>query len=236
MASLSPKSGSRSAGTRALQSQRLRAAAPWAWLGVALVVGVSCYFRFTTGGPFGVDVWWHGVAGVTRGSLPYAVAVFCAEVGGGLGAAACAAIAAALLLALRRGRDAAAVATAMLGGVLLSEALKAFALRPRPWGQLYPVHGSSFPSGHSLGAASLAISIALVVAYAPEVSARITRLTWVLACAWPLLMMWSRTALHAHWLSDVLAGGLLGACVAVLSRWLWFRNAPPPGLDRRRTR
>ncbi|WP_125099064.1 phosphatase PAP2 family protein [Leucobacter chromiireducens] len=232
----SPDSGQRRQRATATDA-RLRASAPWAWVGVALVIGASCFFRFTTGGPFGIDVWWHGVAGVSRGSLPYAVAVFFAEIGGGLGGAACAAIAVALLLALRRGRDAGALATAMLGGVLLSEALKSFALRPRPWDQLYPVHGSSFPSGHSLGAAALAVSLAFVVLATPGVSRRLRQLTIVLACAWPLLMMWSRTALHAHWLTDVLAGGLLGACVALLARWLWFRGvAAGPGRPSRTSR
>ncbi len=208
------------------RGDRLRALVPWAVVGIVAVVGLGVFFRFTVGSPFGIDVWWHGVAGVSRGSAPYAVAVFFAEIGGGLGAAACAAIAAAFLLAIRRVRDAAAVASAMLLGVLASEALKAFVLRPRPWDQLYPVHGSSYPSGHSLGAATLAVSLALVVAAVPTAGRATRRWVWALAIAWPLLMMWSRTALHAHWLSDVLAGGLLGACVALLTRWLWFRNVP----------
>ncbi|MBL3698708.1 phosphatase PAP2 family protein [Leucobacter luti] len=205
----------------------VRAATPWAIVGVAVVVAAGLALRFVVGGPMGPigpDEWWHGIASVTRGSLPYAIAVFCAEIGGGVGAAATAAIAVALLIVLRRPRDAAAVATAMLLGVAASEALKALVLRPRPWDQLYVSSGSSFPSGHSLGAAALAVSVILVVAAANRMPR--TAVTWatVLGIAWILLMMWSRTALHVHWFTDVVAGALLGASIAVLSRRFWFRD------------
>lgn len=206
---------------------RVRAATPWAVAGVVLVVAAGLLMRFVLPGPIGAlgpDEWWHGVAGLTRGSAPFAVAVFGAEIGGGFGAAACAAIAIALLLALRRPRDAAAVATAMVLGVGLSELLKAVVLRPRPWDQLYSSSGSSFPSGHSLGAAALVISLALVVSATDELPRAAARWAWAIAIAWLLFMMWSRTALHVHWATDVTAGALLGASVAILSRRFWFRD------------
>ncbi len=212
-------------------AERMRALTPCAWIGVALVVAVGLTLRFLVSGPIGPlgpDVWWHETAAVTRGSATWAVAVFCAEVGGGVGAAATAAIAAALLLALKRARDAAAVATAMLLGVAVSEILKSVVLRPRPWDQLYTSHDSSYPSGHSLGAAALATSLALVVVASDGVTRTGTRIAWAAAAAWILLMMWSRTALHVHWLTDTLAGALLGVCVAILSRRFWFRALPHP--------
>lgn len=206
---------------------RVRAATPWAITGIAVVVAAGLLMRFILPGPIGAlgpDEWWHGVAGLSRGSAPFAVSVFAAEIGGGIGAAACAAIAIALLLALRRPRDAAAVATAMVLGVGISELLKAVVLRPRPWDQLYSSSGSSFPSGHSLGAAALVVSLALVVSAADELPRAAARWAWALAIAWIALMMWSRTALHVHWATDVTAGALLGVCVAVLSRRFWFRD------------
>ena len=39
---------------------------------------------------------------------------------------------------------------------------------------------------------------------------------WVAGVVWVLLMMWSRTYLHAHWLSDVVAGFLEGVAVSTL--------------------
>ena len=200
---------------------QLRVAARWAVLGILVVIAGGVALRFVDAGPLALDEWWHGVAAVTRGSAPYAVAVFMAEVGGGVGAIACTVIAAALLLALRRVRDAAAVATAMLLGVAGSETIKALVVRPRPWDQLYASHGSSYPSGHSMGAAALAVSLALVVTYSDAFSPAATRGVWVVSVTWILVMMWSRTALHVHWCTDTLAGALLGASAAILARRFW---------------
>lgn len=202
-----------------------RAAVTTAVAALALVAAAALSFRLLGGGALGIDAWWADLVGVTRGSMPYAIAVFCAEVGSGVGAAACGAIAAALLLALRRPRDAAALATAMVFGVAASELLKALALRPRPGGQLIASNGSAFPSGHSMGAAALAVALALVVAGLDEVPRRVARTAWAAAGAWIALMMWSRAALHVHWLTDTLAGAALGAAMAVLARALWARGA-----------
>lgn len=217
----------RRAGAAAAERPPLRRALPWAVLGLAAVIAFGAYLRFADHGPLGIDEWWHGVAAATRGSAPYAVAVFMAEVGGGVGAAACTAIAAALLFAVRRPRDAVAVATTMLLGVLCSEIVKALVLRPRPWDQLYASHGGSYPSGHSMGAAALAVSLALVVAGFRTLPRAAARWAAAAAACWILLMMWSRTALHVHWLSDTVAGALLGICVAVVVRRIWFGPALP---------
>lgn len=198
-----------------------RAAVAWSVLALAIVVAFGAYLRFGSQGPLGIDSWWHGVAGVTRGSGPYAVAVFMAEVGSGVGAAACAAIAAALFFARRSPRGGATVMTAMLLGIAGSELLKTLVARPRPWGQLYGASGSSYPSGHTMGAAALAVSIALVICSAGWVTQRQAVWVYAAAGAWVALMAWSRTALHVHWLSDTLAGALLGTAVALIAMTMW---------------
>lgn len=202
------------------------AAIPVAIIALAVVAAFGAYLRFVDASPLGIDSWWHGVAAVTQGSAPYAVAVFCAEIGAATGVAATGALGAALLLVKRRPRDAAALATALVLGVLASELFKSLVLRPRPGGALYPAHGSSYPSGHSMGAAALAVSVALVVAYAEGVSARTRRFAGGAAVGWVVLMMWSRTALGVHWLSDTIGGALLGIAAAILARALWTRPAP----------
>lgn len=207
-----------------------------ALLGILAVLLAGAAFRFIDHGPLGIDLWWHGAAGATPGSAPFAVAVFFAEVGGGIGAAACTAIAAALLLALRRARDAAFVVTAAVLGIALSEAVKALVLRPRPWDQLYHSQASSFPSGHSMGAAALAVSLVLVLAGSERVSGEGLRWAGIAAGVWIAGMMWSRTALHVHWLTDTVAGALLGTCAAILARRVWFGTAErqrPPGVGGR---
>ncbi|MHA3722909.1 phosphatase PAP2 family protein [Leucobacter sp. HY1910] len=198
-----------------------RAAAPWAFGAIAIVLAFGAYLRFAEQGPLGVDSWWHGVAAVSPGSGTFAIAAFMAEVGSGVGAASCAAIAAALFFALRLPRGAATVLTAMLFGIAGSELLKSLIARPRPWGQLYSASGSSYPSGHTMGAAALAVSLALVVCSAGWLARRQHVWVYAGAGAWVALMAWSRTALHVHWLSDTVAGALLGTAAALLSYALW---------------
>lgn len=62
----------------------------------------------------------------------------------------------------------------------------------------------SCPSGHCMTAAAVGIPLAL--AFPPTMPA--AALTW-------LLIAWSRLSLGHHYPTDLLLGGLLGACVAV---------------------
>ena len=189
---------------------------------ILLAIGAfGVYLRFVDASPLPIDEWWASFATTTRGSAAYAVAVFFAEAGSSLGVAALGAIAAALLFVLRRRRAAGMVATALLLGVASSETLKRLVLRPRPGGALYAASGSSYPSGHSMGAAALACSLALVVVTGHAVSRRMQRVAWAVAITWILLMMWSRTALRVHWLSDTVAGALLGFAVALVALRVW---------------
>lgn len=205
----------------------LRRLGPWAVAALLLVAACGTFFVLVDSSPFGIDRWWHSVVSTSRGTGPYAVAVFFADVGGGIGAAACTGIAVAALLALRRPRDAASVGFALILGIAASELLKGLVLRPRPSDPLYPTLGSSYPSGHSMGAAALAVSVLLVIAELERTGARTTRVAALIAALWVVAMMWSRTALHVHWLSDTIAGALLGAAVAFLSRRLWLGSSKP---------
>ncbi|MBN9188854.1 MAG: phosphatase PAP2 family protein, partial [Microbacterium sp.] len=65
----------------------------------------------------------------------------------------------------------------------------------------------SFPSGHVANAATIA-AVAFVLF--PRVW------TAVAGAAWVVLMAFSRTYLHAHWLSDTLGGALIGCGAALL--------------------
>lgn len=85
--------------------------------------------------------------------------------------------------------------------------------RPRPPGQLVPTSGSSFPSGHATAVAATAVALVLVLL--PEGSKR--RKWEASAIIVTFIMSLSRTYLNAHWFSDVLAGSLLGAGIAILS-------------------
>lgn len=195
--------------------------------GFSFVALVGAYLEIVDPAPFALDVWWHGALRAEPGTVWHGATVVMAQLGGGFGVAACAAIAIALLLAMRKSRDAAALATALLVGVAASELAKMLVNRQRPWDQLYTSHGSSFPSGHTVGAAVLAISLALTVSTSAAVSQNTLRVVWIAAALWVFAMALSRTALHVHWASDTLAGALLGCAAALLARLLWFRRRKP---------
>lgn len=101
---------------------------------------------------------------------------------------------------------------------VLTASSKAFfgVVRPPQSEWLAGAGGGSFPSGHTANTTALVIALALVLASrVPSTEAR----RWVFGGAALLvsLMGWSRLALNVHWLSDVLAGWVLGTATAFIS-------------------
>jgi len=94
---------------------------------------------------------------------------------------------------------------------LIVSAAKTFFHRGRPPNPLVEVVGFSFPSGHAVAGAAIAVALVLVL-----MSAGPARRRWELAAiAFAFVMAMSRVYLNAHWFSDVVAGVLLGAGVAL---------------------
>jgi undecaprenyl-diphosphatase len=134
-------------------------------------------------------------------------------------------IAVAGLVALRRRwwHLAAFISAVVLSEVLIGT-LKGSYDRTRPPGSLVATSGASFPSGHSI-AASVTV-VAAVIALVPPGRARVA---WGAAAAgFSVLMALSRAYLGAHWLSDAVAGVLLGTSCALLAALV------VDGLQRRR--
>ena len=121
------------------------------------------------------------------------------------------------LLLLRRRRWLALVAFAVAESLapLLSTLLKVLVDRARPPnGLVHSVHplGASFPSGHATYAG--ATCVALVLLFTTPGTRR--RRWSALAILGVAGMAWSRTYLQVHWLTDVIAGALLGCSVSLL--------------------
>jgi undecaprenyl-diphosphatase len=107
-----------------------------------------------------------------------------------------------------------AAGSAAIAGIMVFKALKHLSQRPRPcqlephsWSKILPPDKYSFPSGHTM----TAFSIALVLSYYyPSLEA--TLFFWAVSIAF------SRIVLGMHFLSDVLAGVVLGValgCAAI---------------------
>jgi undecaprenyl-diphosphatase len=104
-------------------------------------------------------------------------------------------------------------AAAVVLSEILIGPLKGVYDRARPPGSLVATSGASFPSGHSI-AASVTV-LAAVIALVPPGRGRIA---WGLAgAAFAVLMALSRAYLAAHWLSDAIAGLLLGTACALVA-------------------
>jgi membrane-associated phospholipid phosphatase len=99
---------------------------------------------------------------------------------------------------------------------LILSAAKTFFHRGRPPLPLVDVVGFSFPSGHAVAGAATAVALVLVLLPAGPARRR-----WeFVAIGFAFVMALSRVYLGAHWFSDVVAGVLLGAGVALGSAGL----------------
>jgi membrane-associated phospholipid phosphatase len=123
------------------------------------------------------------------------------------------------LLARRRRSDVVAWLLAWALADAVTTALKLVIGRSHPDGS---DGATSFPSAHAKTAAQVALGLVLVAT-----SPRRGRLVWwTIAFSWIAVMAVSRTVVDEHWLSDVLAGSLLGAACAIGSAAIVQRLRP----------
>jgi membrane-associated phospholipid phosphatase len=163
-------------------------------------------------GPLSVDRSWAEAMHHLETPLLTDLALAFNWLGRGLGRAFGLALVGLLLLRRRRWLALAAFAVAESLAPLLSVLLKALINRPRPPDGLVHVVGPSFPSGHATYAG--ATCVAVVLLFTTPVTRR--RLWWALASLGVVGMAWSRTYLQVHWLTDVVAGALLGSGISLL--------------------
>lgn len=177
-------------------------------IGIAIViVGGILIATVAQNLPFGLDQGWHDLMQQQRSPVADAVARFL-NIAGGVLVMSIVTLLLAVGLALRgniRAAVSVALTVALAAGIFTI--IKLLVARPRPADGIVAARSFSFPSGHATTAA--AITIALLIAF-PHVWTR------VLAATWIVLMAVSRNYLLVHWLSDVVAGAVLGASVALI--------------------
>ncbi|MBT2480632.1 phosphatase PAP2 family protein [Streptomyces sp. ISL-94] len=162
-----------------------------------------------------LDDRWLAWMGGPHGGPYAALAAVLNWFGGPLGVVVPLALLAVLLVRGRRASAAFLFLVYASGNLAVIQGLKHLVDRPRPANPLVRVDHGSFPSGH---AATAALFVVLIGALLVPAARR--RAWWPAGTVFTLAMMWSRTWLHAHWLSDTVAGAAAGAGTGLLAWWL----------------
>ncbi|WP_051696295.1 phosphatase PAP2 family protein [Streptomyces sp. NRRL S-244] len=193
---------------------------PGTLLLAALLLGFAAALALTVrtdvaNPPFqGADERWLEWMGGPHEGLPAAVAAVLNWFGGPLGVVVPLALLGFLLVRRRWVSAGFLLGVYLLGSMLVVQGLKHLVDRPRPANPMVRVDHGSFPSGHAAGAALLVVLVGVLL-----VPAARRRAWWAGGAVFTLAMMWSRTWLHAHWLSDTVAGAAAGAGAALLAWW-----------------
>ncbi|SFQ72011.1 phosphatase PAP2 family protein [Hymenobacter arizonensis] len=109
------------------------------------------------------------------------------------------------LLLRRHGTQAWIFVASVGGSMVLTQVLKASFARPRPdlWVSIKPALTYSFPSGHAMDTAAMAVAVTFLLWHFKGHWA-----LWVLGPLFALGVGWSRMYLGVHYPSDVLGGWL----------------------------
>ncbi|MER3390752.1 MAG: phosphatase PAP2 family protein [Microcella sp.] len=195
-------------------------------VGVAALLGVILAVRE---GPLEVDEEWMSEVLEERGPWWDIPALLMNWLGGGIVGVVVVPLAIVLaLFVVRRPVGAAVFLLASAVSAVLVQVIKSAVGRARPEEMLVVSDVGSFPSGHVANAATMAVTLALILALQRD-----RWWFWMLGAGYVLAMALSRTYLGVHWLSDTIGGALLGAGIAVVL-WVPFarRLAEEPRVRR----
>lgn len=180
-----------------------------------------------------IDDAWRRLVGSDHGPESGPVPMFFQYLGEGPGALVFAIILPVALLITRRWRSALFIFAGLVASTFVSQLTKNLVNRPRPaedldnglFGPLFSVDHGSLPSGHSVTAGFVIVAIAALIPQAHR------WIWWIFGAVLAAGMVWQRTLINAHWLSDTIAGLLGGAGVTLI---LWWAFAPLLDRDRGR--
>lgn len=182
-----------------------------------------------------LDDAWRNMVGVGPDSTAYTwvLPMFFQQLGQAPGMITLGLILPIVLAFVGRWRSALFVFSVMLAAPgLVSQLLKNTVNRPRPegdaalglFGPLFRVDHGSFPSGHATTAGALAV---ILVALIPTAAPSARTILGVIGALLVLGMIWQRTLVNAHWVTDAVAGACTGIGVALLLWWAfepWLRR------------
>ncbi|MDR6200654.1 membrane-associated phospholipid phosphatase [Microbacterium sp. SORGH_AS428] len=190
------------------------------WLGgglVAIGVAIGVWIVLSGDAPFAIDTTWNDLLAAIASPFLTQLSLFLNVAGGTLvGSLVVPVVGVTILMLARRPWSAATLVIAIAASALVVQILKNVFARGRPADMTVLSDFGSYPSGHVANAATVATMLVVLL---PRVW------TIVVAAAWVLLMAFSRTYLHAHWLTDAIGGIAVGVgvalvCVALLERRL----------------
>jgi undecaprenyl-diphosphatase len=194
-------------------------------LGAALGAAVLVAALVLSTGPLAVDRSWAELMDDIQTPALEHLALVLNDLGRGLGRALSLTGVGVVLLVARRWLALLAFVAIECLTPAIGLVLKHLVDRLRPPGGLIEPSGASFPSGHASYAG--ATTVALVLLFTAPGPRRL--LWWALAALGIALMAWSRTYLQVHWLSDVVAGSMLGIGISLLvfgGTQLWDGRRP----------
>ncbi len=186
-----------------------------------------------------MDDAWRRLVGAGPGAENILPSVFFQQLGMLLGMVIYVLVIPGILFAVRRWRTALFVLASMVGTTVVAQIAKNLVDRPRPsadeaaglYGPLVRVDHGSFPSGHAVTMGFIIVATAALIPVARR------WIWWIIGILLGAGMIWQRTFINAHWLSDTLAGTAAGIGVTLI---LWWAFSPLLDRDRgkplRRTR
>ncbi len=112
------------------------------------------------------------------------------------------------------------LAVSLVSGYLFEQIVKFIIQRPRPGGSLFQESVYGFPSGHSIFAAILFLS--LIYFYKDRIKNNFLKKSFILINLLLILFVgFSRIYIDAHWFTDVVGGYAAGFLVTVVVLWVF---------------